>query len=367
MASTRTNVQPDGDGADTVAPSSTVGSLMATPERAGAARESVTKGVGIVGLGSFVPDKVLTNADLERLVDTSDEWIVTRTGMRERRIAGPEEATSDLAIAAAARALESADLSPEDVELILVATVTPDHICPPTACYVQEQLGASRAAGFDVSAACSGFLNALSSARALLASGVYRNALVIGADTLSTIVDYEDRDSCVLFGDGAGAVVLGTDPEGGEILDTILGMDGGGADLITVPAGGSRNPASAETVAARQHYLSLEGKKVFRFAAEKLSELTREVLQRNGYTLDDLGLLVPHQANLRILEAGAKKLGLDMDRVIVNVDRFGNTSSASVPIALDEAVRSGRLERGMLVCILVFGGGLTWGATLVRW
>ena len=337
------------------------------PDDRGAIPRAMTKRVGIVGLGSSVPERVLNNADLEQMVDTSDEWIVARTGMRERRIAAPDQASSDFAVAAARRALEQAGLAAADVELILVATVTPDRFCPPTACYVQDRIGATRAAGFDIAAACSGFLNAQTAAHGLLACGAYANALVIGVDTLSKFVDYEDRDSCVLFGDGAGAAVLGTETDGGEILDNILGIDGSGSELITLPAGGSRVPTTAETVAARQHYLRLEGKKVFRFAVEKLCELTERMVNRNGFSLDDIDLLVPHQANLRILEAGAKKMGIDMDRVLVNVDRYGNTSAASVPMALDEAVRTGRLQRDMLACTLVFGAGLTWGASLIRW
>lgn len=323
--------------------------------------------VGIVGVGAYAPERVLSNADLEKLVETSHDWIVERTGMVERRIAAPGEASSDLASAAAARALESAGLAAADVELIIVATATPDHFCPATACYVQQKLGATGAAGFDVAAACSGFLVALTTAHGLLSAGTFANALVIGAEVLSSVTNYEERESCILFGDGSGAVVLGTDPSQGELLDNIIGMDGEGADLIIIPGGGSRRPASVETVEGHEHCLSIQGRKVFRFAVEKLCELTHTLLERNGYTLDDIDLLIPHQANLRIIEAGAKKLGIDMNRVFVNIDRYGNTSSASVPIALDEAMRSGRLEKGMLVCMLAFGGGLTWGGSLMRW
>ena len=293
--------------------------------------------VGVVGVGSYAPDRVLSNADLEKLVDTSHDWIVERTGMVERRIAAPDQAASDLAVTAAARALENAGLSPADVELIIVATATPDHPCPATACYVQQKLGATRAAGFDVAAACSGFLVAMTTAHGLLASGSFRNALVIGAEVLSSITNYEERESCILFGDGAGAAVLGTDPAQGELLDNIIGMDGEGADLIIVPAGGSQRPASADTVSDQEHYLSIQGRKVFRFAVAKLCELTHTLLERNGFTLDDIDLLVPHQANLRIIEAGAKKLGIEMERVFVNIDRYGNTSSG---------VRAARPRRG---------------------
>jgi 3-oxoacyl-[acyl-carrier-protein] synthase-3 len=323
--------------------------------------------VGILGTGSHTPERVLTNQDLERLCDTSDEWIVTRTGMRERRLVAAGETTSDLATAAGRRALDAAGLAAGDVELILVATVTPDHVCPPTACYVQQKLGAPRAAGFDVSAACSGFMNALSTGHHLVAAGAFGNALVIGADVLSSITDYQDRQSCVLFGDAAGAVVLAPDPDGAELLDHVLGIDGSGADLIIMPAGGSAKPASIDTVTRREHYLTLEGRKVFRFAVTRFAEVIDEVLARNGFTVGDLDLIVPHQANLRILEAAAERLGVGMDRLFVNVDRYGNTSSASVPLALDEAVRQGRIHRGDLVCLVAFGGGLTWGASLVRW
>jgi 3-oxoacyl-[acyl-carrier-protein] synthase-3 len=323
--------------------------------------------VGVLGVGSYAPERVLTNTDLERLVDTSHQWIIERTGMVERRIAAPGQAASDLAAAAAQRALADAGLAPADVELIIVATATPDHLCPATACYVQQKLGATRAAGFDVSAACSGFMSALTTAHGLLSAGSFANALVIGTEVLSSITNYEDRDSCILFGDGAGAFVLGTDPSQGELLDNIIGMDGSGADLIIIPAGGSRRPVSVETVTARQQYLSIQGRKVFRFAVEKLCELTHALLERNGFSLDDIGLLVPHQANLRIIEAGAAKLGIDLDRVFVNITRYGNTSSASVPLAFDEARASGRLQKGMLVCMLAFGGGLTWGGSLMRW
>lgn len=323
--------------------------------------------VGILGTGSHVPDRVLTNGDLERLVDTSDEWIVTRTGMRERRIGAPGQATSDFATEAARRALQCSGVAADDLQLIVVATVTPDHICPPTACLLQHRLGASRAAGFDLSAACSGFVNGLATAHGLLAAGVHDRALVVGADMLSTITDYQDRESCILFGDAAGAVVLGPEPDGGELLDHLTGIDGSGADLIQVPAGGSRRPASTATVLQRQHFLTLQGRKVFRFAVEKMCEVVSEICARNGMEVGDLDLLIPHQANLRILEAAAARLGLAMDRVFVNVDRYGNTSSASVPLALDQAVREGRLRRGYHACLVAFGGGLTWGATLLRW
>ena len=370
-----------------------MGSTIINPEQAGT--RTLNRGlrqVHVLGTGSCVPDRVLTNHDLEQLVDTSDDWILARTGMRERRLASPGQGTSDLAVEAATHALEQSGLSPADLELILVATVTADNICPPAACRVQMKLGAHRAAGFDINTACSGFMNALFTGHHLVAAGAFENAVVIGADILSSITDYEDRESCVLFGDGAGAFVIGprceatgqgsnssngqpeySQPEfgqsgqPGELLDHVVGIDGTGADLIIVPAGGSLKPASQETVARREHYLSLEGRKVFRFAVKKMAELVELMAARNNITVDDIDLMVPHQANLRIIEAGAQRLGISMDKVFVNVDRFGNTSSASVPMALDEAARTGRLERGQLVCMMAFGGGLSWGATLMRW
>lgn len=336
--------------------------------------------VGITGTGSYTPARVLSNDDFARMVDTSDEWIRERTGMRERRIAADDEATSDLAIEAAHRALASARLDPTDVELILVATATPDTFFPSTACRVQKALGCVRAAGFDIAAACAGFVNALMTAESILAAGLYRNALVIGAEKLSTITDYEDRNTCVLFGDGAGAVVLGNDidrtgsmhgprnqPLPGQILDHVIRIDGDGLEMIQQPAGGSLRPASAETVAAKQHVIRLEGRRVFRFAVQVICDAVTEILARNGFTIDDLDLLVPHQANLRIIEAANAKLGIDPARVAVNIEKYGNTSSASVPIAFDEMVRSGRVKPGQLVCMVAFGSGLSWGASLVRW
>jgi 3-oxoacyl-[acyl-carrier-protein] synthase-3 len=314
-----------------------------------------------------VPEGRLSNADLERLVDTNDEWIVTRTGIRERHIVAPGQGTSDLALEAARRALAGARLEAEKVELILVATATSDEITPATACHVQHALGARGAAGFDVHAACSGFVNALMTAHHLVAAGAYANALVIGADALSTITDYQDRESCILFGDGAGAVVLGTDAARGELLDHCVHMDGAGAELIRIPAGGSRLPTSHETVERREHYLRMQGREVFRFAVEKICEVTDEILGRNGLSIGDLGLLVPHQANLRILDAATRLLGIDPRRVMVNIERYGNTSNASIPLALDEAARTGRLEDGRHVLLVAFGGGLTWGASLLRW
>jgi 3-oxoacyl-[acyl-carrier-protein] synthase-3 len=322
--------------------------------------------VAVLGTGSGVPPRTLTNAELEGMVDTTDEWIVTRTGIRERRLVD-DQATSDLAIAAAGQALRAAGVAADQVELILVATVTPDEVCPPVACRVQAAIGAHRAAGFDLSAACSGFMNALMTGHRLVGAGAFANCLVIGADTMSALTDYERRDMCVLFGDAAGAAFLGEPREGGEILDQLVGIDGRGAEMILVPAGGSRRPATLETIARREHFLQMNGKEVFKFAVQKMPEVVETLLARNGFSIDDLALLVPHQANLRILEAGAKRLGLPLDRVMINVDRYGNTASGSVPLALDEAVRTGRIQRGDLVCLASFGGGLSWAGSLIRW
>ncbi|GAB6933527.1 beta-ketoacyl-ACP synthase III [Calditerricola satsumensis] len=324
-------------------------------------------GVGILGTGSHLPEKVLTNADLEKMVETSDEWIVTRTGIRERRIARPEEASSDLALEAARKALDAAGVTPEALDLIVVATVTPDMMFPSTACIVQEKLGATRAAAFDLSAACSGFLYGVAAAAQFIQTGMYRYALVIGVDCLSKITDWTDRATCVLFGDGAGAVVLGPVPEGYGFLSFELGADGSGGDLLKLPAGGSRLPASEKTVRGRQHYIAMNGSEVFKFAVRILGAAAEEALKKAGLTKEDVDFLVPHQANYRIIDAAMRRLGLAEDKVVINLDRYGNMSSASVPVALDEAVRAGRIHAGDLLVLVGFGGGLTWGAAVLRW
>jgi 3-oxoacyl-[acyl-carrier-protein] synthase III len=325
-----------------------------------------TRYAGILGTGFHVPETVLSNSALEEIVDTSDEWIHTRTGMRERRIAHRDEATSDLAAAAARNALADAGMAPSEVDLILVATATADHVCPSTAALVQYKIGSCNAAGFDIGAACSGFVNALMTGQQFIVSGAYDHVLVIGADKLSSITNYKDRDSCILFGDGAGAVVLGANG-GSELLAHDLGLDGSGADLISVPAGGSARPASDQTIADRQHFLTLDGREVFRFAVTKFCEEVKKVADLAGFTVSDVDWIVPHQANQRILEAAARKLRFPMEKVVSNVERYGNTSSASIPIALAEAARDGRIKKGDLVAFVAFGGGLTWGASLLRW
>jgi 3-oxoacyl-[acyl-carrier-protein] synthase-3 len=322
--------------------------------------------VALLGIGSDAPEKRLTNADLERLVNTSDEWIRTRTGIGERRILAPGQTTSDLAAAAGRKALEDAGLSASEVEVILVATATPDQPVPCTAAFVQTKLGATRAMGFDVDAGCTGFLYALQVGRSLVASGAYANALVIGADALSLLTDYKSRETCVLFGDAAGAVVLGRAGGKARVTDVELGLDGRGTALIQVAAGGTARPTSAETVEKREHYLRMKGREVFRFAVEKLASLTRELCARNQLTLDQIDLLVPHQANGRILDAAAEALEIDPKRMFSNLERYGNTSAASIPLALDEALREGRVQPGQRVILAAFGAGLAWGGALIE-
>lgn len=320
----------------------------------------------VTGTGSYAPAKVLTNADLERMVATSDEWIRERTGIRERRIAASGEACSDLAVQAGRRALEAAGLSPADVDLILLATCTGDYPLPATACLVQHQLGATKAAACDIGAACCGFVYALSIADAYVKSGM-RHVLVIGSEVMSAITDWTDRNTCVLFGDGAGAaVVSAADGEAG-ILSTQLRSDGTLNDLIAVPGGGSRMPPSEKVLAERLNCIKMKGNETFKVAVRSLEEIARESLAASGFRVEDVDLYVPHQANIRILKAVMDRLGLPLDKVMLNVDRYGNTSAASIPIALDEAVRSGRITPGSLVMLGAFGAGLTWASALIRW
>ena len=327
---------------------------------------SAVRTAGILGTGAYLPQAVLSNHALEEMVETSDEWIYARTGMRTRRIAAADEATSDMAAAAAREALADAGIAPIDIDLIIVATVTPDHICPSTAALVQYKIGARKAAGFDLSAGCTGFVNALSTARQFIVSGAYERVLVIGAETLSSILDYEDRETCILFGDGAGAVVLGVEASG-AVVDCQLGMDGSGAGTISVPAGGSRTPTSHETVSNRRHFVKLEGRKVFKFAVAKFCGEIEELVRRNGIEVGDIDWIVPHQANQRIIEAAAERLGFPMEKMVSNVEHYGNTSSASIPIAMAEASRDGRIRPGQIVATVAFGSGLTWGSALLRW
>lgn len=325
----------------------------------------------VVGWGMYVPERVVANGDLAHTVDTSDEWIRTRTGILERRIANDGETTSTLATEAAWRALETAGLSPGQLDLIIVATATPDHAFPATACLVQDALGATKAAAFDLSAGCTGFVYGLGVAADMVTARAERTghaaALVIGAETLSRITDWTDRGTCVIFGDGAGAVVLRSDGAPGGILATTLGADGSGGDLLYLPAGGSEEPASHRTVAERRHYLKMKGREVFRFAVRAMPDAVRDTLDAVDLTPSDIDLLVPHQANQRILEAARKALGLAPEAVYSNLERYGNTSAASIPMALCEAAEDGLLQRDDLVVCVGFGAGLTWGATAVRW
>ncbi len=320
----------------------------------------------IEGTGSYVPDRVLTNADLERMVDTSDAWIVERTGIRERRIAGPGETCSDLGVKAAERALAAAGVAAAELDLILVATCTGDAPLPATACLLQHRLGAVRAAACDISAACSGFVYALAVGDAYIRSG-YRRVLVVGAEVMSILMDWTDRQTCILFGDGAGAVVLGPATGDRGILSSHLHSDGNLWDLICVPGGGSRTPPSEKMLAEGLQYLKMKGNETFKVAVRTMEEVTREALTANRLSIDDLDLYIPHQANVRILKAVASRLGLPMDKVVMNMDRYGNTSAASIPLALDEAVRAGRVREESLVLLEAFGGGLTWAASLIRW
>lgn len=325
------------------------------------------RGVGILGWGKALPERVLTNRDLEKMVDTSDDWITSRTGIRERRIAAPETATSDLALAAAREALARAAVEAAQVDLIIVATVTPDMAFPATACLVQSALAASRAAAFDLEAGCSGFLYALATGREFIASGTYDHVLVIGVDLLSRIINWQDRNTCVLFGDGAGAVLLGPVAPGRGVLSTYLGSDGAGGELLCLPAGGAREPLTRENMDQGRQYIHMSGAEVFKFAVRIMGEAALQALERAGLELDDVTYLVPHQANLRIIDAAARRLRLPPERVLINLDRYGNMSSASIPVALAEAADAGRFQPGDVLVLVGFGAGLTWGAAVVRW
>ncbi len=324
--------------------------------------------VEIKSLATYVPPRLLTNADLEKMVDTTDEWIMQRTGIRQRHIVDPGVATSDLAAEAGREAIKRAGLKPDDIDLIIVGTVTPDMLFPSTACLVQHKIGASRAWGFDLSAACSAFTYSLTVGSQLVAAGGVKNALVIGADVMSSIIDYTDRATCVLFGDGAGAVVLApsSDPNVG-ILDFEHMIDGSGGAALCMPAGGSRMPASHETVDQRLHYVKQDGQTVFKFAVRNTGEICQRLLKRNNLTGDDLDLFVSHQANKRIIMSAAARIGMPEEKVVINIDRFGNTTAATIPLALNDAVESGRLKKGHLIMLTSVGAGFTVGSLLVRW
>lgn len=322
----------------------------------------------ISSLATYVPPRVLTNADLERLVDTSDEWILQRTGIRERHIVDAGVATSDLAVEAAREAIVKAQLTPDDIDFIVVGTTTPDMLFPSTACLVQERLGANHAWGYDLFAACSGFTYALTTAAQLVTAGGSKHALVIGADVMSSIIDYTDRTTCVIFGDGAGAAVVeATDEEGIGIIDFENYIDGSGGGALCMPAGGSRQPASAETVAKRMHYVKQDGQAVFKFAVRNTEEACRRILDRNNVRPDEIDLLVSHQANRRIILSAAEKLGVPEHKVVINIERFGNTTAATIPLALNDAVAEKRLKRGDLLLMVSVGAGFTVGSLLLRW
>ena len=325
------------------------------------------RSVHIAGIGSYVPDRVLTNQELEKMVDTTDEWILTRSGIRERRIAAPGQATSDLGVQAARAALAEAGLGPGDVDLILVATASPDMLFPSTACQLQHKLGARKVAAFDLSAACSGFIYALEVGRQFVASGTCDTVLVVGADKLSAITDWTDRATCVLFGDAAGAAVLRHEPGRRGILSTHLGADGSQKEILNVPAGGSAMPATEQTVRERMHFIRMSGREVFKLAVNAMLAAARGALEKSGLALSDISCVIPHQANMRIIEAISDRLGLGMDRFHVNLQHYGNTSAASIPVALAEAVRMGKVKRGDNVLLVAFGGGLTWGSAVIQW
>jgi 3-oxoacyl-(acyl-carrier-protein) synthase III len=321
--------------------------------------------VGIMGTGSYVPERILTNNDLAKIVDTNDEWITTRTGIRERRIASDDEATSDLAFKAAEKAIIDAGIDKNEIELIIVATMTQDHLTPSTAALVQDKLGI-KAAAFDVSAACTGFIYGFTAGYSFIKAGIYKKVLVIGAETMSRVTDWEDRGTCILFGDGAGAVVLG-EVETGGFLASHLAADGSGACELIVPAGGSRKAATAETIENREVYLKMNGREVFKFAVKAFPESVENVLTQQNLTADDIDIFIPHQANVRIIEAIAKRFKQPLDKFFVNLHKYGNTSGASIPIALDEASKEGRFKRGDKIVATGFGGGLTYGSILFEW
>ncbi|MCU6712311.1 ketoacyl-ACP synthase III [Paenibacillus sp. J5C_2022] len=323
--------------------------------------------VGIIGTGKYVPQRVLGNQELEQMVETNDEWIVTRTGIRERRIAAEAEATSDLALQASKKAISAAGLTAEDIDLIIVATITPDMFFPSTACLLQDKLGATKAAAFDLSAACSGFIYGMATASSMIASGVYKHVLVIGAETLSRITDYSDRNTCILFGDGAGAVVLGEVEQGRGFRSFELGADGSGGELLKVSGGGSRIPASEESVGGKKHYIHMAGNDVFKFAVRIMGSAAEDALKKAGMTKEDVDLLVPHQANIRIIQSAMQRLNLSEDKAMINLDKYGNMSAASIPVALAEAVEQDRVKEGDCLVFVGFGGGLTWGSSVLIW
>lgn len=326
----------------------------------------------IIGTGSYLPEKILSNADLEKLVDTSDEWIISRTGIKQRRIAGADETTSDLATGAAKNALENAGIAPDDIDLIIVATVTSDMFFPATACFVQKKLGAKNALCFDISAACSGFLYALQIARHFLTHGTRKHALVIGAEKLSTLINWEDRNTCVLFGDGAGAAVVTRPPDGsqnvhGRVLSTVMGSDGNQTDILSVPGGGSACPVTPENASSRLNAIRMDGREVYKNAVTAMFKASKQAVEKAGLTTDDISMVIAHQANMRIIDAITDRLKIPRERSFINLDKYGNTSAASIPIALDEANRTGAIKHGDNILLVAFGAGLTWASSVINW
>ena len=321
----------------------------------------------ITGIGSFLPPKILSNDDLLKMVDTSDEWITKRTGIKERRIVDNGTATSDLAVVASLRALDDAKVLPSEVDLIVTSTITPDCLFPSTSCFIQEKIGAKKAGAFDILAACAGFIYALSIAKNFVISGTRSTVLVVGAECLSKVTDYTDRSTCILFGDGAGAAVVQKSNGRREIITTLLGADGSQADLLMLPAGGSRLPASHETVNSRSHYIKLKGKGLFKLAVNNMVDVILKSVKDNNISLEDIDMIIPHQSNIRIIEAAMEKLNMARDKAYINIDRFGNTSSASIPIAIDEIDKNNLLRPGDTVLLVAFGGGLTWSSSIIKW
>ncbi len=321
----------------------------------------------IVSTGAYVPETIMSNSDLEKIVDTSDEWITERTGIKERRIASREQAASDLAYEASKIAIERAGILPEDIDLIIVATISGDMPFPSTACFLQEKLGATSAAGFDVNATCSGFLYALHIADGFIKSALHKRILVVGSEVLSRVTDWEDRTTCVLFGDGAGAAIIEPSKDERGIISTHINSDGRLWELINLPGGGSKNPASTETISKRLHYIKMKGNETFKVAVRTLEDLVVKTLEENNLDSSHLALLIPHQANMRIIQATADRLKLPLEKVVINLQQYGNTSAASIPIALHEAVISGRIKEGDYILLEAFGGGLTWASALIKW
>ena len=321
----------------------------------------------ITATAKYIPEKILSNFDLEKIVDTTDDWIKSRTGITKRHIVQEHEATSDMCANIAKKLIKSSGKTPEEIDIIIIATSTPDHFVVSTAAIVQDKIGALNAWGYDLTAACTGFIFALETGARLIESGKYKNAIIIGADTMSSIIDYKDRNTCVIFGDGGGGVLIEQTDDDYGIIDSILKTDGSGNQFLTVPAGGSRKPASETTVKQRLHYVYQDGKTVFKYAVNRMSEVSKEIIEKNKLSSHDIKLFIPHQANQRIIDATARKCGLDLDQVFVNIDKYGNTTAGTIPIAIDEANKMNLLECGELLLLAAFGGGFTWGSMLIRW